>query len=124
MYPPPLRISAGELERLDHRFWVMFWDVYRLLLRGDTDKPFTVYLELLHFTLPTLLRLLPPEDPAHQGLLAAGFSRDAQATRQHMKQLLQAYLDARAAVIRRTNVHYLPDSGFERAVKGMVERHG
>ena len=42
-YLPPPRITSEELERLDHRFWVMFWDVYRLLLRGDTDKPFPVY---------------------------------------------------------------------------------
>ncbi len=91
-YLPPQRISSDELQQLDHRFWVMFWDVYRLLLRGDTEKPFTVYLELLHFTLPTLLRLLPPEDPAYQGLLAAYFARDAQATRQQMKTLLEAYL--------------------------------
>jgi hypothetical protein len=121
---PPQRISSAEIKALDHRFWVMFWDVYRLLLRGDTDKPFTIYLELLHFTLPALLRLLPPEDPAYQGLLAAYFTRDAPATRQQMKTLLVAYLAARSAVIRRTNVHYMPDSGFERSVRGLVERHG
>lgn len=121
---PPQRISTAELQNLDHRFWVMYWDIYRLLMRGDTDKPFSIYLELLHFTLPTLLRLLPPEDPAYQGLLVAYFSRDAAATRQQMRTLLEAYLAARAAVIRRTNVHYLPDSGFERAVQGLIERTG
>src|SRR5690606_18085612 len=27
------RMEAAELERIDNRFWVMFWDVYRQLLR-------------------------------------------------------------------------------------------
>ena len=74
--------------------------------------------------MPTILRLLPPEDPAYQGLLVAYFSRDAQATRQQLRVLLEAYLAARAAVIRRTNVHYMPDSSFERAIRDMVARHG
>lgn len=119
---PPQRVTIDEMTRLDNRFWVMFWDVYRLLLRGDTDKPFTIYLELLHFTLPTLLRILPPEDAAHQGLLAATYSRDARANLAHLKQLLEAYLAARAAVIRRTNVGFIPNSSFERAVRQLLER--
>jgi hypothetical protein len=34
-------------------------DIYRLLRRGDHDKPFSIYLELLYFILPDLLQLLP-----------------------------------------------------------------
>lgn len=116
------RLEAETLARLDHRFWVMFWDVYRLLLRGDTDKPFTVYLELLHFTLPPLLRVLPPEDAAYQGLLAAQYGEDAGATLAHMRRLLDAYLAARAAVIRRYNVGYRPGSAFERSIRRLLER--
>ena len=70
-FPQP-RITADELNALDNRFWIMFWDTLRLLKRGDTDKPFTIYLELLQSILPPLLRILPAEDVAHQGLLAAG----------------------------------------------------
>jgi hypothetical protein len=61
---PQPRLTAAELTALDERFWIMLWDTYRLLRRGDADKPFTIYLELLHFSLPPLLHVLPPEDPA------------------------------------------------------------
>lgn len=121
-YPPPARISATEMSRLDQRFWIMFWDIYRLLLRGDTNKGFPIYLELLHFTLPTLLTILPPEDPAYQDLIAARYSADASSTLTHMRALLKAYEDARAAVIRRTNVGYTPNSSFEQAIKRLIER--
>ena len=47
---PQPRLSAAELTALDERFWIMLWDAFRLLLRGDGDKPFTIYLELLHFS--------------------------------------------------------------------------
>lgn len=123
-FAPPTRITVEEMTRLDHRFWVMFWDIYRLLLRGDSDKGFTIYLELLHFTLPTLLHILPPEDPAHQGLISAGYSRDPATTLAHMRTLLKAYEAARSAVIRRTNVGYMPGSGFEESVKRLVSRTG
>ena len=117
---PPL--TSQELKQLDDRFWVMFMDVFRLLLRGDHDKPFTVYLELLHFTLPPLLRVLPPEEPARRALLEAHFNGDTRATRRHMGQLLQAYVTARAAVIRRLDLAFMPNSAFERQIQQLVQR--
>ncbi|KAA3656809.1 MAG: hypothetical protein DWQ04_30040 [Chloroflexi bacterium] len=121
MMPQP-RITANELTALDERFWVMFWDAFRLLLRGDHDKPFTIYLELVHFTLPTFLRVLPPEEPARQALLKAKFDSDTKATAVHMKQLLDAYVAARTAVIRRLHLDFLPNSSFENQILQLVQR--
>lgn len=118
---PQPRLSAAELATLDERFWVMLWDAFRLLLRGDGDKPFTIYLELLHFTLPALLQVLPPEDPTRQPLLCANFSQDTQATAVHLHNLLQAYLNARTAVINRLHLDFSPDTRFETAVQNLIK---
>ncbi len=117
------RITGAELEAIDKRFWVMFWDIYRLVARGDTDKSFTIYLELLHFSLPPLLNILPPEDPAYSSLQQAFFNKDARATRQQLAQLLDAYLAARTAVIRRLNLIFEINQGFESSIRKLVERH-
>ncbi len=119
---PQPHLTAAELTALDQRFWVMYWDVLRLLLRGDYEKPFTIYLELLHFTLPPLLRVLPPEDPAHQALLHAQFSHDTKATVRHMKQLLAAYLAARTAVSQRLQLNFMPDRTFENNLQTLLKR--
>jgi hypothetical protein len=121
-YFPQPHLSTEELTRLDDRFWVMFWDVYRLLLRGDHDKPFTVYLQLLHFSLPPLLSVLPLEDPARLALLSASYGPDTRAIVQHMAHLLDAYLAARAAVVRRLNLAFAPNTAFESAIRRLVER--
>lgn len=119
------RMEAAELERIDNRFWVMFWDVYRQILRGDAVKPFVIYLELMEFTLPPLLGMLPPEDPAYQGLLNAYYnSNDSEATLQQLKRLLDAYVAARSAVLRRYNVGFVPDGSFERTLRQTMERRG
>jgi hypothetical protein len=123
---PPTITLAGitleELVALDNRFWVMFWDVYRQLLRGDYDKPFPVYVQLLYFILPTFLQLLPPEDPAHQGLIQASFSQDTAATLAHLRRHFDAYLAARAAVIRRHHLAFTPQSQFESAIQRLVHK--
>lgn len=120
---PAPRLTSNELTQLDNRFWVMFWDIYRLLLRGDTDKPFTIYLELLHFTLPTLLQHLPPENPHRQSLLQAAYSQDAPQLRQHMRQLLAAYLASRSAIIERERIHFSPNSAFEREIQRLIDKN-
>lgn len=120
---PQPRITAAELAALDNRFWVMFWDTLRILLRGDDQKPFTIYLELLHFTLPPLLRLLPPEDPAHRALLHASYGQDTRATVRHLRQLLAAYLAARTAVMQRLDLHLDLDRGFERSIQSLIDKH-
>jgi len=115
-------ISPDQLTALDNRFWVMFWDTLRLLKRGDADKPFAIYLQLLNFTLPPLLEALPREDAARQGLLRATFSRDVTATVRGMSELLDAYLAARTAVIRRQNLMFPINTAFESEIRRLVER--
>lgn len=119
---PQPHLTLDELIALDQRFWVMYWDVLRLLLRGDHQKPFTIYLELLHLALPPLLRVLPPEDAAHQALLQASFSHDTKATSRHMGQLMQAYLAARTAVSQRLQLNFLPDTAFEHNIQNLLKR--
>ena len=118
------RVKASELERTDNGFWIMFWDVYRQLLRGDAEKPFALFLDLLHTTLRPLLRALPPEDSAYQGLIHVRYDRDPEVTLDHLQSLLEAYLAARSAVIRRHNVGFVPDSSFERALQETMRRRG
>jgi len=120
-YPQP-QISTAELEKIDSRFWVMFWDALRLLLRGDHDKPFTIYMELLHFSLPPLLGVLPREHAARQRLLIADFTKDTRRTARHLSELLQAYIDARSAVVERLNLAFSPDAQFESFIRGLVLR--
>jgi predicted nucleotidyltransferase len=120
--PPPASITAASLTDLDNRFWVMFWDSYRLLRRGDHQKPFTIYLEFMFFTLPELLRLLPPEDPAYQGLIQAEFSHNTATTAAHMRRLFTAYLAARDAIVRRHHLAFSPNRAFETAVQRLIEK--
>lgn len=122
LFVPQPRIGANALSRLDERFWVMFWDVLRLLKRGDADKPFATYLELLNSTFPPLLNALPAGDPARQGLIQANFSRDTRVTLSHMRPLLEAYLAARSAVVARHNLPFAPNRAFENELRRLVER--
>ncbi|MCL4872046.1 MAG: aminoglycoside 6-adenylyltransferase [Anaerolineae bacterium] len=110
---PKATITDAMLTDLDNRFWVMFWDVTRLIKRGDSSKPYPIYLQLLHFTIPQLLSLLPPEHQAYQGLLQTGYSREAKATLAHLRQLLDAYLKAREAIIQRHHLLFTPNHPFE-----------
>ena len=119
---PQANINNRELTLLDQRFWVMFWDILRLLARGDTDKPFSVYLELLHFTFPPLLQALPPDTPARNNLIEAHFSQNAEATASHMKGLLNAYIAARTAVVERYHLQFSSDQSFETQIQRLVDR--
>lgn len=121
--PTQPRLEAAELQRIDARFWGLFWDVFRQLLRGDAERPFATYLDLIYLTLPPLLRALPPEDPARQGLIQVYYTRDARPTLKQLRSLFTAYLAARTAVIRRYNAGYIPDTTFERGLEQMLDRH-
>lgn len=120
--PPQPYISPAELTELDNRFWIMLWDTLRLLKRGDADKPFAIYLQTLYFTLPPLLDALPPEEPARRALLNATYGRDVAATSRALGELLEAYLAARAAVIRRQNLMFPLNTAFESEICRLVER--
>jgi hypothetical protein len=114
---PTATITTEVLTDLDNCFWVMFMDIYRLLKRGDHDKPFSIYLELLYFILPDLLRLLPPEEPAHQKLIQIHYTADTKATLRHLKGLFEGYLEARTVVVRRHRLAFTPNSAFENEIK-------
>lgn len=115
-------ISPGELTDLDNRFWVMFWNVLRLLKRNDTNKPFVGYLRLIYFSLPPLLDALPPEEPARRALMRVTYSDNIGETLRGMSDLLEAYLAARAAVIRRQNLVFPINTAFESEIRRLVER--
>ncbi|MEZ4516096.1 MAG: hypothetical protein R3C44_04395 [Chloroflexota bacterium] len=119
---PQPYLSGDELGAIDDRFWGMAWDVVRLLKRGDADKPFAIYLQLLYFTLPPLLQTLPPEEPAHQALLRADYSRNTQATARGIADLVDAYVVARSAIIRRQNLVYPVNTGFESETRRLIDR--
>lgn len=119
---PQPRLTADELVALDNRFWVIYWDVLRVLRRGDADKPFAIYLDLLNFTFQPLLRVLPANDAARQELLVADYSRETAVTLTHMRHVLEAYLAARSAVIQRYSLAFMPDRAFERELGRLVER--
>lgn len=120
-FPQPY-LSLDELVALDNRFWVMLWDVLRRLRRGDADGPFSVYLEMLEFTLPPLLAVLPSEDPARQALVAVEYGRDTRVTARHLLRLLEAYLAARAAVVRRQNLTFTVNTAFESEIRRLAQK--
>jgi hypothetical protein len=95
----------------------MFMDIYRLLRRGDHDKPFSIYLELLYFILPDLLQLLPPEEPAHQKLIQIHYTADTKLTLRALRDLFNNYLEARAAVVRRHRLGFTADTVFEKEIE-------
>lgn len=115
-------ITAGALERLDNRFWVMLWDVYRQLRRGDVDKPFPIYMEAVQMALPELLPLLPEDDPARQAAVQLFYSREAGETAVGVHQLLEAYVALRSAVVQRHRLMFMANGGFEREILSLMKR--
>lgn len=118
---PHPTISVQTLKELDDRFWVMFMDIYRQLRRGDYDKPYVIYLQLLYFTVPELMALLPEDHRARQGLIRSDYGLDAKANIQHFRELLVAYLAAREAVVRYHKLNFIPDQTFEREILRVIE---
>lgn len=117
-------ITTAEMAAVDERFWIMFIDVYRQVLRGDYDKPFPVYLQLLYFTLPLFLKLLPAGDDAREGLINLTYQRNPEATAEHLRQVLHAYLAARRAIIHRHQLQYEPNAAFERELLRKINLTG
>jgi predicted nucleotidyltransferase len=119
--PQPI-ISTDELTNLDSRFWVMFWDVYRQVKRGNLSKPFPVYVQLFDLTILRFLEVLPHEDVARKGLLIMRYGGADGDVLAHLRGLFQAYLTARSAIIRRYRLGFMPNSSFENSVKQLIER--
>jgi hypothetical protein len=87
-----------------------------------TDKPFPVYLEFLHFSLPPLLQALPPTGQIRTNLIQAAYGRDAKVTAKHMASLLETYLAARSAVVDQYHLQFSPDRSFESHIQRLVSR--
>lgn len=119
---PQPTLTSEELETIDERFWIMFWDVLRLVARGDTSKPFPGYLELLHTTLPPMLHALPAAEPVRPCLIEVAYSGDAAATAAGLRVLLACYLQARDSLARHYHLGPVGDATFEREIKRLVER--
>lgn len=119
---PRPTISTSDLVTIDERFWVMFMDIYRLLLRGNYRKPIDVYLQLLYFTLPEILALLPENDQSLRPLIRVYFDSDTVVTAAHLRELLKAYLDARNAVVRYHKLGFMPNGPFEGEILRLVEK--
>jgi hypothetical protein len=119
---PQPAITSSELAHLDQRFWVMYWDALRLLARGEYDKPFTIYLELLSLTIPALMRALPAPDPARDGLIQAYYGRDPRSTLPHLAALMQAYLAARSALVQHYHLQPIGDQAFESEIRKIIDK--
>ncbi len=120
---PQAMVDRAEMVAIDQRFWVMFWDTLRLLARGDADKPFPIYLQMLAFTLPTLLHALPAEDAAHQALLNVTYrGEDTRLTGEALRQLMHAYVQARAAIVARYALQPAGDAAFEGEISRLIQK--
>jgi hypothetical protein len=115
---PPF--SDQALIKMDNQFWIMFMDAYRLLQRGDHDKAFPIYLEMLTFTFPSLRELLPKEDPARAKLASFHFDKDVPATIAHLRTVLNTYIEARSSVVRRYNLAFMPNEVFENGILRII----
>ena len=122
LQPPRARVSAAELQTLDDAFWIQFWDVYRVVRRGDSEKPFVGYVKLLADTLPTLTGWLLPNSAERRQLINLHYTRDAATTRAHLLTLLDAYRAARAAVIKQHQLDFRIDSAFEREIDRVMKK--
>ncbi|MDX1614973.1 MAG: hypothetical protein R3300_11740 [Candidatus Promineifilaceae bacterium] len=120
--PASAAITSEALFTLDSRFWVMLMDVFRQVLRGDLERPFPVYLEMLYLTIPQLLKLLPPEEQARQALLHVRFDGNRKATIEDLRALMHGYLTVRDAIVRRHQLDFSPDEAFESAIAGLIDR--
>lgn len=113
-------IDSATLSTIDARFWVIYMDVFRLLMRGDLVKAYPIYLDLLTNSIRKLLPLLPISHSTRSGLIQSFFSLDGDATVEKLKELLQSYLDAREEIIQRHNLTFVPDAPFERELLKVI----
>lgn len=120
-FPQPT-MGAQELSRLDSRFWVMLWEVLRLLARGDLQKALPIYLELLHFTIPSLLQVLPPDIPERSALVNVQFTQNRPLTAEHLQDLLEAYVAARGLIVAKFHLPMDFDRSFEGQMRRLIDK--
>ncbi len=115
-------VNSADLQTLDDSFWIQFWDVYRVVRRGDTEKPFIGYVQLLADTLPKLTAWLLPNSPERQQLIHLQYTLDPNSTRSHLQALITAYRAARSAVIKQNMLDFQVDGAFEREIDRVLQK--
>lgn len=115
-------VRSADLKSLDDAFWIQFWDVYRVVRRGDTQKPFIDYVRLLADTLPNLIAWLLPNSPERQQLINLQYTLDPLATRAHLQSLVFAYRAARAAIIKQNRLDFQLNGAFEREIERVLKK--
>ncbi len=115
-------VRSADLKSLDDSFWIQFWAVYRVVRRGDTQKPFVGYIQLLAAILPKLIGWLLPNSPERQQLIDLHYTLNATTTRAHLQSLVTAYLAARAAVIKQNRLDFPIDRAFEREMARVLRK--
>jgi hypothetical protein len=113
-------IDSATLTAVDSRFWVLYIDVFRLLMRGDLVKAYPIYLDLLNNSIRKLLPMLPIGHTSRAGLIQLYFNLDGDTTLEQLKELLRAYLNARAEIVRKHNLTFVPDGPFERELLKVI----
>lgn len=115
-------VRSSDLQLLDDAFWIEFWDVYRVVRRGETQKSFVGYVHLLNATLPKLMAWLLPNSPERQQLINLHYTLDATTTRTHLQNLVAAYRAARAAIIAQNRLDFRIDGAFEREMERVLKK--
>ena len=114
------RLVVFQVEELDRRFWIGYWDIYRLTRRGEVDRPFGIYIRLLADAILPLTAVLPADHPAARQLVAAEFSRQADHNMRALRRLLNDYVTARAAVVEAHQLAFQPNDAVERELTRII----
>ncbi len=119
---PRSSISNTDLVAVDQRFWIMYWDIIRQLARGDSKRPFPIYLEMLYFTFPTLLAALPQNHAARDALINVRYELNAEKTIQWMSKMIPIYLAARKAIVLEHNLQFTANTAFESEILKLLDK--
>ena len=117
--PPP---TSQTLADLDAAFWPTFWNILRRTLRGENERPFPAYVQLLHDALPPLLDWLPAGHPLRTDLIQRRYGTDAAGNAAELQRLLTSYRQARDAVIAVHRLDYRPDPRLENELLRLLAR--
>lgn len=120
-YPRPY-ITTAELLEIDRRFWIMYWDIIRQIARGDSKRPYPVYLEMLYFTFPTLLASLPEGHNARDALINIRYDINAKDSIQWLNQLIHLYIDAREAAVNFHSLQFTANNAFESEILKLLAK--
>lgn len=113
-------ISDQQLADLDRQFWTGIWEVARLTRRGEVDRPFPIFVDLLNKAIAPLLAVLPADAPVAQALAEINFSRQPVDNRAMVQQLIPRYQAARSAVVENLQLSFQPHEAVERELVKLI----